>query len=101
MDEDLKNYLDEKFRASEDRTAALIANEVGALHTDILGVESRLTARFDSLDARLKLQAGLIQAGSRAMARFSQFSEDSEERWVTLMTRVEALEKRLGIEGGQ
>jgi hypothetical protein len=33
-----------------------------------------------SIDSRLKLQAGLIQSGSRAMAKFSEFSETSEER---------------------
>jgi len=52
-------------------------------------------ARFDSVDARLKLQAGLIQSGTRAMARFSEFSENSEWRWVSLLGRVAALEKRL------
>ena len=121
MDEDLKTYLREmegrtasliatelrksedrtasliatELRKSEDRTASLIANEVGGLHTEIQDAEGRLRARFDSIDARLKLQAGLIQSGARAMARFSEFSENSEERWVSLVTRVEALERKL------
>ena len=64
----------------EERTAALIAAEVGSLHTDIQNVEKRLSTRFDSIDSRMKLQAGLIQAGARAMARFSEFAENSEER---------------------
>jgi hypothetical protein len=50
-------------------------------------------ARLASIDSRLKLQTGLIQSGARAMARFSQFAETSEERWVALVTRIEALEK--------
>ena len=61
-----------------------------------------LGTRFDetntqlaSIDSRLKLQAGLIQAGARAMARFSEFAENSEQRWVALVARVEALEKRM------
>lgn len=101
MDQELKQYLDEKFRASEERTAQLIASEVGALHNDIRGVEDRLAARFDSIDARLKLQAGMIQAGARAIARFNEFAENSEQRWVALLARVEVIEKRLGIEGMQ
>ncbi len=79
----------------EERTAALIASEIGSLHTDIQNVEKRLGARLESIDSRLKLQAGLIQAGARAMARFSEFAENSEERWVALVTRVEALERRI------
>jgi hypothetical protein len=67
MDEDLKAYL----QGMEERTAALIAGEVGALHTQLQQSEARLGARLDSIDSRLKLQAGLIQSGARAMARFS------------------------------
>jgi hypothetical protein len=79
----------------EDRTAAVIAAEVGSLHTQIKQSEDRLSSRFDSIDARLKLQAGLIQSGARAMARFSAFSESSEECWVALASRVEVLERKL------
>jgi hypothetical protein len=81
-------------RASEDRTASLIASEVGSLHTDIQGAEKRLGIRLDSIDARMKLHAGLIQSGARAMARFSEFAQNSEERWVDLATRVEDLDRR-------
>ena len=94
MDEDLKVYL----RGMEERTAALIAGEIGALHTQIQQSEARLDARLSSIDSRLKLQAGLIQSGARAMARFSEFAENSEERWVALVSRVETLERKL--EGG-
>jgi len=51
--------------------------------------------RLESIDSRLKPQAGLIQSGARAMARFPAFSENSEERWVDLTARVEALERKL------
>jgi hypothetical protein len=91
MDEELKTYL----QGMEDRTAALIAGELGNLHTDLQQAEARLGARLDSIDSRLKLQAGLIQSGARAMARFSEYGETSEERWVALVTRVEALERKL------
>ena len=116
MDEDLKAYLqgmEERtvalvqglegrtvalVQGMEERTVALIAGEIGLLHTQIQQSEARLGARLDSIDSRLKLQAGLIQSGARAMARFSEFAESSEERWVALVGRVEALERK--IEGG-
>jgi uncharacterized protein (DUF885 family) len=94
MDEDLKAYL----QGMEDRTAALIAAEVGNLHTEMQQGFAHVDTRLDSIDSRLKLQAGLIQSGARAMARFSEFAENSEERWVALVGRVEALERK--IEGG-
>jgi hypothetical protein len=110
VDDDLKTYLREmedriggrtasliasELRKSEERTASLIASEVGVLHTDIQELEKRLGARFDSIDSRLKLQAGLIQSGARAMARFLEFAENSEQRWVSLVARVEALERKV------
>ena len=114
MDEELKGYLQgmegritatliaamdnriaAEIRASEERTAALIAAEIGSVHTDMEHRFAHIDARFDSVDARLKLQAGLIQAGARAMARFSKFSESSEERWNELDRQVEAVERKL------
>jgi hypothetical protein len=59
--------LDEAFT----RFSQHILNEVGSRFEEV-------KARFDSVDARLKLQAGLIQSGTPAMARFSEFSENSE-----------------------
>ncbi len=98
MDPELRAYLDAKFDAADqklDRAVQAFAGEVGSLHTQIQQTEARLGARLESIDSRLKLQAGLIQSGARAMARFSEFSENSEERWVALVGRVEALEKKL------
>jgi hypothetical protein len=84
MDEELKTYIDGAFT----KFSQHILHEMGIRFGE---VDTKLT----SIDARLKLQAGLIQAGSRAMARFEAFSENSEERWVSLMARVEALERKL------
>jgi hypothetical protein len=102
MDEDLKQYLGEfetrvaaQLQGVENRTAALIAAEMGALHADMQQGFARVDDRLESIDARLKLQAGLIQSGARAMARFSEFAENSEQRWVALVGRVEALERKL------
>ncbi len=113
MDDELRNFLQSMeqrlesrttaaIQASDDHTATLIAAEIGNLQAQMQrGFErvdarfERVDARFDSIDARLKLQARLIQSGARAMARFSQFGENSEERWVQLDERVRALERRL------
>lgn len=57
MDEDLKQYL----QGMEDRTAALIASELGSLHTDIQDVEKRLGARLDEVNVSLDVHAGLLQ----------------------------------------
>ncbi|MGD1068912.1 MAG: hypothetical protein ABSB15_02135 [Bryobacteraceae bacterium] len=99
MDEELKTWLaamearlDQRFDARLDeaftRFSQHILNEMGSRFDEV-------KAQLNSMDARLKLHAGLIQSGARAMARFSKFGEDSEERWVSLVGRVAALEKRL------
>jgi hypothetical protein len=67
FDARLDARLDEAFT----RFSQHILNEVGSRFEEV-------KARFDSVDARLKLQAGLIQSGTPAMARFSEFSENSE-----------------------
>lgn len=118
MDEDLRTHLN----SMEARLEARFDSRLDAMETRLEGrFEARLDARLDeaftrfsqhilhevgtrfddvnkrleSIDTRLRLQAGLIQSGARAMARFSEFAETSEERWVSLVGRVEALEKRL------
>lgn len=89
MDEDLKAYLDKRF----DDMAATVAGEVGSLHTDIQEVEHRLGARLDEMNVRLDVHAGLLQTGSRQMARFLRFSESSSKYWRALAKRVDALER--------
>lgn len=79
----------------EERLIAVIAGEVGSLHFEIRELDQRVDARLASIDSRLKLRAGLIQSGARSTARFSEFAENSEERWVALAACVEALEKKL------
>ena len=75
----------------ETRLAQHILHEVG-------GRLDEVNKKLESIDARLKLQAGLIQSGGRAMVRFSEFAENSEQRWVALVERVAAIEKKM--EGG-
>jgi hypothetical protein len=82
--QDLRDALDDAFT----RFSQHVLHEVGTRFDET-------NARLESIDSRLKLQAGLIQSGARAMARFSAFAENAEERWVDLAARVEALERKL------
>ena len=86
--QDLRDALDDAFT----RFSQHVLHEVGA-RFDEVGI------RLESIDSRLKLQAGLIQSGARAMARFSAFAENSEDRWVELAARVAALERKLDAPG--
>ncbi len=47
------------FRGVEDRTAALIAAEVGTLHTQLVKTEERIVARLDAIDAGQPRDASL------------------------------------------
>src|SRR5580698_10356834 len=69
--QDLRDALDDAFT----RFSQHVLHEVGARFDEV-------GTRLESIDSRLKLQAGLIQSGARAMARFSACAENSEERWV-------------------
>jgi DNA repair ATPase RecN len=51
--------------------------------------------RLESIDSRLKLHAGLVQSGSRAITRLTNYSENSEARWVDLTVRFDSLERRV------
>jgi hypothetical protein len=50
--------------AGFDRAAEATATELGSLHTRLRQSEARLTRRLESIDTRLRLQAGLIQSGA-------------------------------------
>jgi hypothetical protein len=86
--QDLRDALDDAFT----RFSQQVLHDVGPRFDEV-------GTRLESIDSRLKLQAGLIQSGARAMARCSEFSENSEERWVELAARVAALERKLGGAG--
>jgi hypothetical protein len=99
IDEELKTYLEAKFAETREfvdtridaaftRFSQHVLHEVGIRFDEV-------NVRLASIDSRLKLQGGLIQAGSRAIARLSTYAEDSEARWVDLTVRVAAMEERL------
>ena len=61
VDEELKKY----WQDMEDRTAALIAGEIGSVHTHIRQTEARLSAKIDDINTRFDMHAGLLQTGAR------------------------------------
>jgi len=91
VDAEFKEYLHEELTTF----AQHILHEMDLRFTTV-------NTRLESIDARLKLQAGLIQSGARAMARFSEFSESSEARHTDLAERFESLERRVtDLESGK
>jgi DNA repair ATPase RecN len=124
MDAELREYLDGKFRQVDEKFIVLeqrIDDKLKALEQRFDDKLTALAKRFDdkltalaqhllhemdtrfslvdkkleSMDSRLKLQAGLIQTGSRAIARLTNYSENSEARWVDLTVRFDRLERRV------
>lgn len=93
MDEDLRQYIDSAFDSAFTRFSQHILHEMSIRFGE---VDTKLT----SIDQRLTLQAGVLQGGARAMARFSAFAENSEERWVDLTKRMGALERKVEKLGG-
>ena len=55
-----KQYLNE----AAERLAALIAAEIGSVHTHIRQTEARLSAKIDDINTRLDMHAGLLQTGA-------------------------------------
>jgi len=97
MNEELKQYLEAmeghlraQIQSVEDRTAALIAAEVGSLHTEIRAV----------LDHGKKTNANVTTC-LEMIARQSRWHDETDTKAVDLLMRVNAMEKRLlDLEGG-
>jgi hypothetical protein len=69
---------------------------VGAgLHTQIEDLDKRFGERFDRIEKRMELQAGLVQSGARALARFTEWSEATDLDLSRYDRRLTEIEKRL------
>jgi hypothetical protein len=51
--------------------------------------------RLDRIESRLDRQAGLIQAGSRALLRIDRWADASDQRVADLSNQVQSLETRV------
>ena len=69
---------------------------VGAqLHAQIEDLEKRMDDRQVAIEARLKLQGGLVQAGSRAIARIIEWTESTDTNLFQYHRLLSEFEKRL------
>jgi hypothetical protein len=69
---------------------------VGAqLHAQIEDLEKRIEGRLVANEGRLKLQGGLVQAGSRAIARIIEWTESTDTNLIEHVRRLSEAEKRL------
>ena len=69
---------------------------VGAqLHAQIEDLEKHMDSRLVQIDGRLKLQGGLVQAGSRAIARITEWTQSTDTNLFDYVRRLSEVEKRL------
>ena len=69
---------------------------VGAqLHAQIEDLEKRMDDRQVAIEARLKLHGGLVQAGSRAIARIIEWTESTDTNLFQYHRLLSEFEKRL------
>ena len=69
---------------------------VGAqLHAQIEALDKRFDDRLIADEGRLKLQGGLVQSGSRGIARFFEWSESADTSLIGYHRRLSEVEKRL------
>lgn len=71
---------------------------VAQLHIQIEALDRRFDGRLVAIEGRLKPQGGLVQSGSRAIARFIEWTESSDTNWFRYDRRLSEVEKRLGAE---
>ncbi len=64
-------------------------------HTQIEDLEKRIEGRLVAIEGRLKLQGGLVQAGSRAIARIIEWTESTDTNLIEHVRRLSEAEKRL------
>ncbi len=91
MDEELKQHL----QAMENRIAALIAAEVGTLHTQIVKTEERIVARLDAIDARQRRDASLTTTLMELVVKQSRWHEESDNAVADLNAKHAELSRRL------
>jgi hypothetical protein len=69
---------------------------VGAqLHAQIEDLEKRMHGRSVANEGRLKLQGGLVQSGSRAIAPIIEWTESTDTNLIEHLRRLTEAEKRV------
>ena len=65
------------------------------LHAQIEALDKHVDDRLVAIEKRLPLQGGLVQSGSRAMARFIEWTEGTDTNLFRYDRRLSEVEKRL------
>jgi chromosome segregation ATPase len=86
--------LSEKLDLTKEQLVNHTNGIAAELHTQIQEAEHRLTDRISSMEKRLVLQGGLVQSGSRALARFIEWTEKTDGELLRYEERITLLEKR-------
>jgi restriction endonuclease S subunit len=94
--------LSEKLDATKEQLVNHTNGVAAELHTQIQSVETRLRDKISAVEKRLELQGGLIQSGTRAMARFIKWTEGTDVELSGYEHRLLLLENRVNnLEGHQ
>jgi chromosome segregation ATPase len=94
--------LSEKLDATKEQLVNHTNGVAAELHIQIQSVETRLRDKISAVEKRLELQGGLIQSGTRAMARFIKWTEGTDVELSGYEHRLLLLEKRVNnLEGHQ
>jgi len=87
--------LSEKLDATKEQLVNHTNGIAAELHIQIQGTETRLTAKISAIEKRLDLQGGLVQSGSRAIARFIEWTEETDGELSRYEQRLTLLQKRV------
>jgi hypothetical protein len=78
----------------KEQLAAMIVSLGGELHVQIQQMETRISERFDRIEARLDRQGGLIRAGSIWTDRMTRWSERMDVVLSKMDARLRKLEDK-------
>ena len=87
------NNIEEIIKASEGRLVVLITGVKESLEREMTVRFDQIDARLDAQAARLERQAGLIQTGSRDIAKTHIWSDKMDSIIEGILRRLEALER--------
>ena len=79
----------------EDRTASLIAAEVGNLHTEIEALRSETRGALKRIDERLDRQGFMLSGGTQALGGLLEHVNNVESNYSRVLTEMGELRARL------
>lgn len=105
MDDDAKKQLDsmsDRIGFMENRIVTLVEHLADSLKSEMAQRFDRVDGRFDQFEARMdRMEArmdrigGLVNGGSRAVARLAEWTERSDQFTVDTLRRLNDLDERM------